>query len=450
MFGWQDFDPTNNVMPRGDHFTVAWGRDYSDVSPVKGVALGGGEQVISVSVDVSPEASAQGADYRRFLRSLGIDHSSWRGKLEVNGNGYEMPLGASNQRALAKGAAPITSSQTNEHPHPVSVRQDRPEKKAQASGSGRAYFCRCGRPVFFRNSVCLACRTPLGYEPHLRQVYPLVQGPEPELWQLATEGAGHGKYRRCANLDSPAGCNWLVAEAETDGNPALFCIACRLNVLSPIFPCPRTACCGAAWKSAKRRVVSSLLALDLPVKSRVDQDTERGLAFDFLLFAARGPARVDGARRRDHHRQHRRSRRLRARARSRANARAVSHAAWPSAARSGALLLGPADCRIRLAGGFPQSCSATSAQDYAAALQRNYQQGPLPGWEQQHVSAYASTHPWEDWAETWAHYLHMVDTLDTALGFGLDTRDSKWKLTRSAVTRCSGPTIPAPSAFYRS
>jgi transglutaminase-like putative cysteine protease len=62
VFGWQDFDPTNNVMPRGDHFTVAWGRDYSDVSPVKGVALGGGEQVISVEVDVSPEVSAPGAD----------------------------------------------------------------------------------------------------------------------------------------------------------------------------------------------------------------------------------------------------------------------------------------------------------------------------------------------------------------------------------------------------
>jgi transglutaminase-like putative cysteine protease len=62
VFGWQDFDPTNNVMPRGDHFTVAWGRDYSDVSPVKGVALGGGEQVISVSVDVSPEVAAQAGD----------------------------------------------------------------------------------------------------------------------------------------------------------------------------------------------------------------------------------------------------------------------------------------------------------------------------------------------------------------------------------------------------
>jgi transglutaminase-like putative cysteine protease len=53
VFGWQDFDPTNNVMPQGDHLTIGWGRDYSDVTPVKGVALGGGEQVISVSVDVS-------------------------------------------------------------------------------------------------------------------------------------------------------------------------------------------------------------------------------------------------------------------------------------------------------------------------------------------------------------------------------------------------------------
>lgn len=54
VLGWQDFDPTNNAMPKGEHVTLAWGRDYSDVTPVKGVALGGGDQVISVSVDVSP------------------------------------------------------------------------------------------------------------------------------------------------------------------------------------------------------------------------------------------------------------------------------------------------------------------------------------------------------------------------------------------------------------
>jgi len=54
VLGWQGFDPTNNTMPGGRHITLAWGRDYYDVTPVKGVALGGGEHVISVSVDASP------------------------------------------------------------------------------------------------------------------------------------------------------------------------------------------------------------------------------------------------------------------------------------------------------------------------------------------------------------------------------------------------------------
>jgi transglutaminase-like putative cysteine protease len=55
VFGWQDFDPTNNVMPHGGHISLAWGRDYSDVAPVKGVALGGGEQTIRVWVTVSDD-----------------------------------------------------------------------------------------------------------------------------------------------------------------------------------------------------------------------------------------------------------------------------------------------------------------------------------------------------------------------------------------------------------
>ena len=58
--------------------------------------------------------------------------------------------------------------------------------------------------------------------------------------------------------------------------------------------------------------------------------------------------------------------------------------------------------------------------DYGSALQRHYDSGPPADWGARHVRPYASSHPWEDWAETWAHYLHLVDTLDTARGFGLD------------------------------
>jgi hypothetical protein len=58
-------------------------------------------------------------------------------------------------------------------------------------------------------------------------------------------------------------------------------------------------------------------------------------------------------------------------------------------------------------------------QDYHAALRAHYEAGPRPDWQEHFVSSYASTHPWEDFAETWAHYLHIVDALETAYGFGL-------------------------------
>ena len=56
--------------------------------------------------------------------------------------------------------------------------------------------------------------------------------------------------------------------------------------------------------------------------------------------------------------------------------------------------------------------------DYQAALDRHYKDGPPPGWEDTYVSSYATMHPAEDWAETFAHYLHIRDTLDTAAAFG--------------------------------
>jgi hypothetical protein len=58
--------------------------------------------------------------------------------------------------------------------------------------------------------------------------------------------------------------------------------------------------------------------------------------------------------------------------------------------------------------------------DYGQALQRHYSEGPPADWKEHFISNYAASHPWEDWAETFAHYLHMIDSLGTAFGFGLD------------------------------
>jgi hypothetical protein len=60
--------------------------------------------------------------------------------------------------------------------------------------------------------------------------------------------------------------------------------------------------------------------------------------------------------------------------------------------------------------------------DYQAALNRHYEQGPPEHWEREFISAYATTHPWEDWAESWAHSLHMIDALETARATGVMLR----------------------------
>jgi hypothetical protein len=73
-------------------------------------------------------------------------------------------------------------------------------------------------------------------------------------------------------------------------------------------------------------------------------------------------------------------------------------------------------------------------QDYGAALQAHYSAGEKPSWEQGYISAYATAHPWEDWAETWAHYLHMVDGLETAAACGL----------KLAPARADEPVMKAP------
>ena len=78
--------------------------------------------------------------------------------------------------------------------------------------------------------------------------------------------------------------------------------------------------------------------------------------------------------------------------------------------------------------------------DYDDALQRHYNQGPAPNWQEHYVSAYATAHPWEDWAETWAHYLHIIDTLDTAAAF---------ELRVPAPDDQRATVAPPPNALYR-
>ncbi|WP_339902138.1 putative zinc-binding metallopeptidase, partial [uncultured Cyclobacterium sp.] len=66
-----------------------------------------------------------------------------------------------------------------------------------------------------------------------------------------------------------------------------------------------------------------------------------------------------------------------------------------------------------------RSVFGDESMSYSDALDTHYSKGAPENWQENFISSYASAHPWEDWAESWAHYLHMVDTLETAYAFGL-------------------------------
>lgn len=283
---------------------------------------------------------------------------------------------------------------------------------------GRSYRCRCGRPVFFRNSVCLACQTPLGFDPDSLQVRAIEPGPDPTTWILSGEETAHALWKRCVNLDSPAGCNWLVSF----GDQQSLCRSCRLNRTLPNLDDTDNARWWRLIENAKRRMVSQLLSLRLPVYSKVSEDPEHGVMFDFLRSPEEGPRVLtghadglitlnveeadDSIRERIRHEMHEPYRTLLGHFRHE-----IGHYYWDRLVRDTPWL-----DRFR-------ELFGDERRDYAEALQRNYSQGPPADWQDWHISTYAAVHPWEDWAECWAHYLHMVDSLDAALSFGLNGED---------------------------
>ncbi|HEY6793366.1 MAG TPA: putative zinc-binding metallopeptidase [Kineosporiaceae bacterium] len=270
----------------------------------------------------------------------------------------------------------------------------------------RSFSCgRCGRLLVFENSVCMRCGTPVGFEPGARRLVPLPPD---------------GSLRRCSNA-TLAACNWLV-----DGATGGLCPCCRLTRTRPADADTAGLVAFARAESAKRRLVFQLAELGLPVVPRADDP--RGLAFDLLSSAvepvvtghAEGVVTLDLAEGHDAHREAMRVelaepyRTLLGHVRHE-----VGHYYWA------VLVSGPADGGPGLvpAGGAAlalfRDAFGDERADYAEALQRHYAVGPPDGWNDTHVSAYATAHPWEDWAETFAHYLHIRDTLQTAGAYGL-------------------------------
>jgi hypothetical protein len=250
------------------------------------------------------------------------------------------------------------------------------------------FFCPvCTQVLSFENTLCLRCNNHLGYDPNSEQmlVLPAAAG-----------------LKQCRNYTEEDVCNWLVSDDQE------LCVACRLNRTIPDLSIEGNRQRWYRLEVAKRRLLYTLLAIGL---------TLDGLQFD-LLVPVDGPVLTGHA-----------------------NGLITINAAEADDATREKMRVDMNEPYRTLVGHFRHESAhfywdklirdsqwlepfrrefGDDRADYQAALDKRYQEGPPPDWQDRgFISAYASVHPWEDWAETWAHYLHMLDTLETAHAFGL-------------------------------
>jgi len=263
----------------------------------------------------------------------------------------------------------------------------------------RDFACpHCGQQLAFENSVCLNCGSAIGFD--------LVQR---EFAVLGADGVTTLAPTRqiCANLNL-AGCNWLV---PTNGGP--LCRSCSLTRTRPGEGSVALRAFAEA-EAAKRRLVVELIDLSLPIDDRVAAP-ERGLTFDLLSSEHQsvitghddGVITLDLAEGDDVHREQLRV------SMDEPYRTLLGHFRHETGHYFFFVLAenGPARAEFENLFGDPDL-------GYQAAIDRHYSQGAPAGWEQNYVSSYATMHPAEDWAETFAHYLHIRDTIDTAAAFG--------------------------------
>jgi len=293
----------------------------------------------------------------------------------------------------------------------------------------KVFHCdHCGSLLFFENSVCLGCERRVAFLPDLGLVASLDPDPtETDGWRSPLRQAEGVLYRLCRNYAVEAVCNWTVRDGEGE-----LCRSCRLTRVIPDLAVPGHKLAWYRLETAKRRLVYTLASAQLPLASR-DDDPARGLAFEFLADGpdgarvmtghANGVITVNVAEADDAEREKRRThlgepyRTLLGHMRHESG-----HYYWDR------LIL-----QENAADSF-RAVFGDERADYGAAVAAYYRDGAPGDWQDRCVSAYATAHPWEDWAETWAHYLHILDTLEMAAYCGLQLRPR----------RRDEPTLPAP------
>jgi len=270
----------------------------------------------------------------------------------------------------------------------------------------KRFQCQCGKAVYFENTCCLTCQRLLGFDPghlNLLALQPAAGG--------GLQSADGAWWQYCQNHALYGNCNWLLPA----GAPPGLCLSCGLNEVIPALDTGDNLQLWTRVEKAKRRLLYSLLSFGLKLhydngtalRFRLLEDRQRNpnVLESFVTIGHRqGTITINIAEADD----------------------ATRHAIRQQMSETYRTMLG----HLRHESGhyyFTQlvtsdvlleECRALFGDervDYAQSLERYYRDGPAGNWSQSYISAYASAHPFEDFAETFAHFLHISDALETAV-----------------------------------
>lgn len=282
----------------------------------------------------------------------------------------------------------------------------------------KSFRCReCDNNLYFENSVCVSCGSALGFSRAERAIVPVDEAGR------YVDDAG-ATWFVCANLDL-SGCTWLT---DVEGGQ---CSACALTRTRPADDDEVGMRQLPAAESAKRHLVYELDVLGFPVVGK-DEDPESGLCFDMLssveenvvIGHANGVVTIDLAESDDDRRE-----RVRVEL-GEAYRTMLGHLRHEVGhyIEYRHVTPGPVQDRCR-------ELFGDDTLDYQAEIDRHYSEGPPEGWEERYITTYATMHPFEDFAESFAHFLHISDTVDTAAEQGLLTvAPSAFSVFRDLVT----------------
>lgn len=286
----------------------------------------------------------------------------------------------------------------------------------------KLYTCsNCHNLIYFENNVCLHCANTLGFDASSLSLITLIPESNGIFSNIQNR---QQQFKFCKNAEYNT-CNWLIPASQTTP----YCLACDLNRVIPALDNRENLKRWLNIEVAKHRLIYSLLRLRLPIVKKVENE-EEGIAFDFLEETSPKEKVITGhdsgtitlnieeadeaARVRHKLDLGEKYRTLLGHFRHE-----IGHYYWE-------VLIKDSEDLNKY-----REIFGNEQKDYPEALKIYYSKGEPSDWSENFISPYATSHPWEDWAETWAHYLHLMDTLETAFSFGIRIQPDMIQNTRS-------------------